>query len=318
MAATEDTAKLLSKNIYFVRDGNADRTQPTEPLDIIYYKPLNVDASLPTVVFLPFWGGSASTFQAVQRRLSEARADHVSIAVSYPGTGSSIVDRKDDSPEDHDIPALAADVLALLKSLQRDDMKLIPSHKIILCAHSMSAKVAWEVLDTLKGSAEQNFQTTVTGLLLLAPAPLGPLKLPPEMAEQQLQAYNSLESATWTLENVLTYKQLGEEVIRTLARDCVNMTPGAKRGWIELGMKRDCLAVVRDIADTDSLRRNLRVAVLVGDKDPVETADKVKKETVDVLTDLGFVVRLKIVAGVGHLLPVEAPEEVVLELEGLL
>lgn len=316
MAPTEDIPNLLSKNIQLFSDGKADRTQLAGTLNIKYYRPSNVDVSLPTIVFLPFWGGSASTFQAVQLRLSEACPGHVSFAVSYSGTGSSTVDTEDDPPENHDIPALAADILALLKTAQHEEMNLIPSQKIILCAHSMSAKVTWKILHALKHDQERSTRTTVTGLLLLAPAPPGPLTLPPEMAEQQLKAYESLESATWTLENILTYKKVGKEAIQTLARDCVSMSPGAKRGWIELGMKRDCLADVRDIAD--SMRQDLRVAVLAGEKDLVETADKVRNETVDVLTDLGFVVRSKVVTGVGHLLPVEAAEDVVLELEQLL
>jgi len=233
------------------------------------------------------------------------------------------VDGELDPVEIHDIPSLAADVLVLLQSLgsSEDESCMIPSGKVVLCAHSMSAKVAWELLHGL--TIRPDTSLTVTALLLLAPAPIGPLEFPAEMREQQLKAYNTLESASWTLRNVLTHKSLGDDVIARLARDCVSMSAGAKRGWIELGMKRDCLDVVRKVAAKladQSDMQAFRVRVLVGEEDQVETAEKVKRETVDVLNELGFklVVESKVVAGVGHLLPVEAPEEVVTELGILL
>ncbi|KIW67345.1 hypothetical protein PV04_06606 [Phialophora macrospora] len=304
-----------------------------EQLTIRYYKPSTPDRSAPTVIFLPFWGGSASTFEPVQLTLSKTHPSCTSVAVSYRGTGSrsgseemtSSLTPEQDPPENYNIPALAADVVALLESLANDDDKqhdLIPSRTVVLCAHSMSAKVAWEVLHALTASGKEsifNKTTTVKGLLLLAPAPPGPLELPAEMREQQLKAYNSLESAVWTLKNVLTHKDLADEVVRGLAADCVGMSPGAKRGWIELGMKRDCRGVVADIAhrikaEGQQRQGNLQLRVVVGEEDKVETVEKVKRETVDGLTQLGLDVTLSVVAEVGHLLPVEAPEEVAAEL----
>ncbi|KAJ9606716.1 hypothetical protein H2200_008724 [Cladophialophora chaetospira] len=332
--ASESNTKILSRDISLPsahpstgqETKDSQQRQPTS-LNIRYHKPSTPDFSAPTILFLPFWGGSASTFEAVQLELSKRAPYHTSIAVSYPGTGSSRqegislatspVDH--DPPEDHDIPALAAHVAALLKDLGHgtDELSLIPSRKIVIYAHSMSAKVTWEVLRTLK-----SFNTlTVTGLLLLAPAPPGPLVLPTEMREQQLKAYDSLESATWTLKNMLTHKILDDEVIGKLARDCVGMNSGAKRGWIELGMKRDCLAAVEELATqlgAQVKQKGFEVKVLAGQEDKVETVERVKNDTVDVLGRLGFAVNFTVLPGVGHLLPIEAPEEVALALQALL
>jgi pimeloyl-ACP methyl ester carboxylesterase len=313
---------------------------------IRYYEPSTPDRSAPTVVFLPFWGGSASTFEPVQLALSKAHPTCTSIAVSYRGTGSSsgsseetsslpsTLNSEQDSLESHNIPALAADVVALLETLANDDgeqQDLIPSRQVVLCAHSMSAKVAWEILHALPSSGNESVNpdnnskrtTTVKGLLLLAPAPPGPLELPAELRAQQLKAYDSLDSALWTLRNVLTHKDLSDQVVERLATDCVSMSPGAKRGWIELGMKRDCRGVVEDVvarikAERQREGETFQLRVLVGEKDKVETVEKVKSETVDVLTELGLDVTLTTVPEVGHLLPVEAPEEVAADLRKLL
>jgi pimeloyl-ACP methyl ester carboxylesterase len=311
---------------------------------IRYYEPSTPDRSAPTVVFLPFWGGSASTFEPVQQALSKTHPTCTSVAVSYRGTGSSsgsseetssltsTLNSEQDPLESHDIPALATDVIALFETLANDggeQQALIPSRQVVLCAHSMSAKVAWEILHALTSSGNESVNlldnkrtTTVKGLLLLAPAPPGPLELPAEIREQQLKAYDSLDSALWTLRNVLTHKDLSDQVVGRLATDCVSMSPGAKRGWIELGMKRDCRGVVEDMVariKADWQREGtFQLRVLVGEKDKVETVEKVKSETVDVLTELGLDVTLTIVPEVGHLLPVEAPEEVAAELGKLL
>ena len=314
MSKTTET-KLVSKILPL-------QTHPAASLDIQYHKPSTPNTSMPTVILLPFWGGSASTFEGLQIKLSEIDASYTTVAVSYRGTGSSSRS-EEDSPQRHDIHALAADVLALLDVLVRDEdegSNLLPSGKVVFCAHSMSAKVAWEVLSRLD-LGDQTHALGVAGLLLLAPAPIGPLELPPEMREQQLGAYASMESARWTLSNILTRKTPDKEFLNGLARDCVGMSSGAKRGWIELGMKSDCTDAVRKVADnlvTNKSLKDFPVVVLAGEHDVVETVDKVKKETVDVLAKLGFVADMSVIAGVGHLLPVEAAGEVAEELSKLM
>lgn len=289
----------------------------------------------PTVICLPFWGGSAATFDKVLLELASGsgpQGSRIGVAVSYRGTGWSSSSSRDE-PRDHDIPALAADILALLHS---DDMRdLLPSGEIVICAHSMSAKVVWEMLPVLLSDLEHRSRQSsvmLEGLLLLGPAPVGPLVFPPEAREQQLRAYESFDSAEWTLRNVLTCsgKLHHDDVIRKLANDCIGMSPGAKRGWIEHGMKRDYTDVVKLVAASQRrtvslwdgkgrVKNKLKVRVLVGEEDQVETVQRVKTQTVDVLRDTGgFDVEFETIAGCGHLLPVEAPREVVAELEKIL
>jgi 3-oxoadipate enol-lactonase len=324
MMSAVNSAKLFSRTIPLqppARAKDAELTpQSSVSLQIKCYKPLDQDPLSPTVLFLPFWGGSASTYEAVQVKLSETRPAHGSIAVSYRGTGDS-THTEHDTPEDNDIPALAVDVLALLDILRGDNddgLSLIPSRKLVLCVHSMSAKVAWEVLSGLHAGGET---LEVTGLLLLAPAPVGPLVLPPEIRKQQLGAFESSESVRWTLENMIMHKVPDNDTLEKLASNAAGMSSAAKRGWVELGMQRESLEAVRNVAtglEGGSKLASFKVVALLGEQDKVETVEKVTRETVDVLTELGFAVCVRVIPGVGHLLPVEAPEEVVFELGKML
>jgi pimeloyl-ACP methyl ester carboxylesterase len=305
------------------------------PIQVRGYQPAVIDRKQAIIVFLPFWGGSAETNDNVQDRLAISHPMVPSFSLSYPGTGfqpqtaskggpAEHLENDADAPEDHDIPALAECVLKLLDWIreifevaQKTDRQ---RHlKVVLCAHSMSAKVNWEVLHAL--SKEDNPRTSITGLLLLAPAPIEPLVLPPETARQQLIAYDNLESATWTIRHILTSSPLAEDVVDKLAQDCVAISPAARRGWIELGMKYDCTDTVQSLARTlnaSEVQRQLPIKILVGEHDRVETPEKVRTQTVEVLQQLGLLARMKVVPDVGHLLPVEATNEVVAALREML
>jgi 3-oxoadipate enol-lactonase len=299
------------------------------------YQPSVIDRKQTIVVFLPFWGGSADTYDAVQDRLMTSHPRVPSFALSYPGTGfqpgaahtgelAEQFENQEAVPQDHDIPALAACVLRLFDWIgEICDVAASDGRrnhqKIVLCAHSMSAKVTWEVLHALNG--KEAHRTSIIALLLLAPAPVEPLVLPADIAKQQLSAYDSLESATWTVRNVLTASPLHEAIIDKLACDCIATSPAARRGWIELGMKHDCTETVQALAQmlkaADDMA-HLPIKVVVGENDRVETPENVQTQTIDVLQRLGLSASMKVVPGIGHLLPVEAIDEVVTALSDLL
>ena len=180
----------------------------------------------------------------------------------------------------------------------------------------MSAKIACEVLHTLSLGS----QLKVSSLLLLAPAPPTPLVLPDELRQQQLTAYSTFESAKWTVANILMHKPLPDTMVDDLAHDATNMSEGAKRGWIELGMAHDCTPTLERMQDLvksspDSMPK---VVVLVGREDKVETVEKVQSAVVEPCTAAGWDVSMRVIEGVGHLLPVEAPDEVVVAVTELL
>jgi len=273
-------------------------TQGTVTLEVVLSRPATTETSEATVLMLSFWGGSASTFKQLMLGFEESHNPRTYLAISYAGTGNTPAPL-DDAAETHSIIPRANQLRVLLQ--QAEIKELVTSRRLIICAHSMSAKIAYHFLAVLKDEGVQP-----TGLVLLGPAPVGPLVLPPEMQQQQLQAYETEESATWTIENVLTARpgKLSPGDSAELAKDCARMSPGAKHGWLKHGMAVDCSVVV-----TEMQKRwpRLAVRVLVGSDDKVETVERVQKGTVMPLQELGFDVEMAVVGGAGHLLPVEAP-----------
>ena len=289
--------------------------QPS-PLSILYHRPSHPSSTAPTLLFLPFWGGSASTYTSLRTSLAVKSPDTISVAVSYPGTGTPCAklnaekDNDDNDPSDHSIPSLASSVLTALSTPSL--RSLIPSGKVTVVAHSMSAKIAYELMAALivphSDQTNSSIPISVTGLHLLAPAPPTPLVLPEEMRSQQLTAYSSFESARWTIANILTHKKLDGEVLDALANDAAGMSQGATRGWIEIGMSHNCALSMKKVSEAQG---QVPVRVLVGNQDQVETVSRVQMETVNALQAMGWDASMRVIDGVGHLLPVEAVDEVV-------
>lgn len=136
------------------------------------------------------------------------------------------------------------------------------------------------------------------GVVLIAPAPPTPLVLPTEMKEQQLLAYSSPESAEFVVRNVLSSSKLSNEVVKILVEDMMKGNAFAKAAWPSYAMAEDILE--------DAKKIDVPVLVIAGREDRVETEERVRQEVVRNVKGS----KLVIVEGSGHLLPVEAPEEV--------
>ena len=139
----------------------------------------------------------------------------------------------------------------------------------------MSAKVALRLASMIPQSERQGLRS----LRLSSPAPPLPLTLPPEVRSGQLTAYDSVKNAKWTIENVLTAVKMDDQTVMLLVEDCVGMSRGARRGWIEIGMAESLAAVVGmgdDDDDDDSCEkmRTVPVRVLAGARDKVETFER--------------------------------------------
>ena len=271
----------------------------------------NNNKSPSTFLLLPFWGGTAGTYSTVQRDLLRECPGNASIAVNYKGTGKAFldIDSTDDDPTRHSTKMLAQDVLRLLQSAQLAEV--VDVSNLIVCAHSMSAKVALQLASIL--SAEDS-HLCLQSMLLLGPAPPLPLTLPPELRSGQLTAYDSVESATWAIQNVLASTELDDRSVGRLVEDCVRMSRGAKKGWIEVGMAESLETMLRNASDN---LRQVPIRVLAGAHDKVETFEKVKSETVAILRSYGLNVALIELENSGHLIPVERPDAVVRELVSL-
>ncbi|KDQ52079.1 hypothetical protein JAAARDRAFT_703204 [Jaapia argillacea MUCL 33604] len=140
-------------------------------------------------------------------------------------------------------------------------------------------------------------------LILLAPAPTVPLHLPPEMKEQQIYAYDSVESAEFVVRNVLTSPTslLSDDEIRRIAAGSASGDPAAKIAWPKYGLCEEDVS-----ADVGKIE--VPVLVVAAAEDRVETVESVRQEVVGRLgVDR---VEMMVVEGSGHLLPLEAPNQV--------
>jgi pimeloyl-ACP methyl ester carboxylesterase len=202
---------------------------------------------------------------------------------------------------------MAEDVVSVLRQLnQRESTSSLQRGGVVLIGHSMGAKV---VLGTLSVFSPEEIQL-LRGMVLVAPAPPTALTLPVEMQEQQKGAYESYASVRWTLENVLTNPSvLTSEDIENAVRDSLAGSVWAKQAWPTCGMEEDVSSVFES-PTVKSLAENLNVDVLVGELDVVEPQARVEADVVGLFRAKGFRPSLRVVPGVKHLVPLEAPDAI--------
>jgi pimeloyl-ACP methyl ester carboxylesterase len=233
----------------------------------------------PTLVFLHFWGGSTASWS---RLISALPSEYPTVAIDFRGWGAST------GPAEavYSVAHLADDVEAVLDRLS------LRSQPIVLVGHSMGGKVAQAV-------AGRGRLSGLRALILVAPAPPTPLVLPADMAEQQSHAYDSADSATFVVRNVLFSpgSTLSDEVVKSIVQDMLKGNPAARVAWPAYGMGED----ITDLA------KRIRVPTLAiaASQDVVETVDRVKAEVCGNIEGSSIIVIEKS----GHLIPVEAPKE---------
>lgn len=232
----------------------------------------------PALLFLHFWGGSSKTFSPVISHLS---SQFRCIAVDFRGWGESSGPQRADG---YSMGALATDVEVLIEELQLKDF--------ILIGHSMGGKVAQLV-------AGRGRAPGLSALMLIGPAPPTPLELPPDMRSVQLSAYSNRQSAEFVVKNVLSSSALSDENVINLVDDMVKGNELAKSAWPSYGMAEDIVA--------ESKMIKVPVLVIAGERDRVEPLERLKIEVVGNIPTA----KLVIVKSSGHLIPYEAPLEVV-------
>jgi pimeloyl-ACP methyl ester carboxylesterase len=131
---------------------------------------------------------------------------------------------------------------------------------------------------------------------LVAPAPPTPMAVPKEQRDAMLDSYQSLAGVDAAL-SILTEKQLSPELRKQVADDTLGGAPAAKCAWTQQGMTLDISGLIRNI--------NVPTTVIVGDADKVEHEDILRRELEGRIKETEFI----ILPGVGHLSPLEAPNE---------
>jgi pimeloyl-ACP methyl ester carboxylesterase len=227
-----------------------------------------------SLVFLHYWGGSSRTRKHVTAKL--ASRFHT-VAIDHRGWG-----RSDAPAEGYALANLAADAEGVIQALNLKNY--------VLVGHSMGSKVA-QLMASRRPEG-------LVGLVLVAPSPPSPMRMPAEAREMMAGAYTSRKTVEASIDNVLTSKPLTEEDREQVIKDSLRGAPAAKVAWPKATSLEDITSQVGSI--------DVPTVVIAGELDRVDTVDTLKKE---LLSRVPQAV-LHVVPGTGHLSMLESPDEV--------
>jgi len=226
----------------------------------------------PALVFLHYWGGSSRTWQDVIDRLGGGPR---SIALDQRGWGGSVA-----TDGRYDLGAMADDAEAIARTLGLT--------RYVLVGHSMGGKVA-QVVAARRPDG-------LAGLVLVAPAPPTPMPVPDAQRAAMLDSYGSREGVEQAL-SVLAGGPLSPKLREQVIEDTLRGVPAAKRAWTERNMIEDVSAGLAAVT--------VPVTVIIGDCDQVEHEPALRRTFARFLPQATF----RVLEGIGHLSPLEAPNE---------
>ncbi len=227
----------------------------------------------PTVVFLHYWGGAGRTWAPVMSALPGRDV----LTVDFRGWGRSRT-----LPGPYDLHQLASDTSAVIEAADVS--------QFVLVGHSMGGKVAQLVAATNPDG--------LRGVTLVAPAPARPA--PSIVAEYQQElshAYDSRETVTHALDHVLTATSLPDALAEQIIEDSLATADAARTEWPLHGIAEDI---------SESTRRiTVPALVVAGKSDLVEPIEVLRDHLLPYLADADVAV----LPDSGHLIPLEAPQE---------
>ncbi|PJJ53022.1 alpha/beta fold hydrolase [Hymenobacter chitinivorans] len=227
-----------------------------------------------TFVFLHYWAGSGREWRLVMDELS---ADFHCLAPDLRGFGQAPAPALGYAVEDY-----AADVLAFIAQRGLTNF--------VLVGHSMGAKTAMFV------ASEQ--PAGLRGLVLVGPSP--PTIEPMTDADRaaSLKAFGRPAAAAATAAKILV-KPVPDEVRASVIEDNLRASHPAWDAWMRYG-SRENIAARLCLVQGPCL-------IITGSADPIMSPSVHGLETLPYLPDN---TPLEILGGVGHLPPLEAPQEV--------
>lgn len=231
-------------------------------------------ASAPlTLVFLHYWPGSGREWQAVADAL---QPDYPCLTPNLGGFGGAPLPPGGCSMQDY-----ANEVARLIADQQLTRYALV--------GHSLGGKIA------LVLAARQ--PAGLAGVALLSPSPPPGEPMPEEERQQSIRSYGDAQAAAARLPHI-TARALPAELRQQVIDDNVHSHVEAYEAWLQTGYKEDITAQLSRI--------QVPVTLLVGTGDKVSPLDVHERLTLPFLPAGTPVQQLE---GVGHLQPLEAPEE---------
>src|SRR5580704_4857912 len=235
----------------------------------------------PVLVFLHYWGGSRRSWSEVMARLSKRFR---CIAVDLRGWGKS-----DRGADNYSLFAQADDVAGVIESLKVKDF--------VLVGHSMGGKIA----QILAGRRPAGLRAVV----LVAPALPTPLRVPDAQKQAMLASYTTPEGIGDALK-IISHRPLTISQRLQVTEDSLGGAEPAKVAWVSEGMVLDVSKQTASI--------NVPVCVIAGSADQVEKEAALREAILPLVPHAKF----KTIEGVGHLSPLEGPNEVAQQISDFL
>jgi len=228
-----------------------------------------------TYVALHYWAGSGREFELLTPLLPPGGR---LLAPSLPGFGGQA------APEgfDYSVASYADWVAQYIADNKLEDYHLI--------GHSMSGKISMALAARRPAG--------LRGLLLLSPSPPTPEPISDEDRAASLAAYGQPAEAEKTFTNI-TSIPLSAEWHAQVVADNLRTTQAAWDAWLNHGSREDISALMPQI--------EVPCRLLVGENDRAVPLEAQRQQTLPLLPAGSSMV---VVPGAGHLLPLEAPEEI--------
>ena len=230
------------------------------------------DSSEPALVFLHYWGGTSRTWNEVIAFLQNR---FTTVAYDARGWGKS-----DKSLAGYALNDLADEALSLVQTLG--------IQRYVLVGHSLGGKVAQLIASRNPEGLE--------GLVLVAPAPPTPVRLPEQMRESQIHAYDNPENVHQTI-GLLSARMPSPTIVQQIVEDSMSGSREATLAWPTASILEDISAEIYKI-DVPTL-------VIAGELDQLDSVEQHKREVVGRIRNA----QLAIIKGSGHLVPVDEPSQ---------
>ena len=227
--------------------------------------------SLPTLVLLHMFGIARREWTEVGLALcSRFRV----IAIDTPGFGEAA-----------EVEAFTVEALVEQFASTIAELKL---ERWVLAGHSMTGKIA----AVLAGQSPKGLEK----LVLLTPSPLSPEPMTEENRAKMLAQAEPTRAQAEAYIRENSALPIAPEIFERTVEDRLHANPAAWRAWLEYGTQEEWSGRVAKLT--------LPTLVIAGEKDASLGPDAARALVLPHYTDA----RLEVIAGSGHIVPLEAPD----------
>ncbi|RYY30048.1 MAG: alpha/beta fold hydrolase [Sphingobacteriaceae bacterium] len=230
-----------------------------------------------TLVLLHYFGGSAQSWNWLIPFLSK---NYNCIALNLPGFGGE--------------PALDEPSIGGFTSFIRQKLEVMNVESYVLVGHSMSGKIAVDM-----AANDPNF--AIKQLILVAPSPPTIEQISDEDMQSMLN-HPDLQQAENTAKSI-TIKPISNEQRELIIQNNLETNQKTWDWW--------CLQGTKHSIAEDAEHLFLPITLITSEDDPAISFESILEEAIPNLPDA----KLVTTKGVGHLIPMEAPEWLAAEIE---